>query len=107
MRKLYIAPTSQREKWKFVAWVIIVLSVLFVMPGIAGFYENHYWNTGIVTSVVNETVTVEDTEGNEWDFICDSKNDYSVGDKVRLRFSTNYTDSNIYDDEVENVTVIK
>ena len=82
---------------------IAIFTIFFIMPGLAGNIETHYNREGIVTSAKNDVIMVEDNTGNIWAF---DGYDYEVGDVVKMRMFTNYTDNTIEDDEVENVKKI-
>lgn len=85
----------------FVAFIAFV-----VLPSIAGYVTTYYPREAIVTNVDknSEEITVVDTSNNEWSF---SGTGYTEGDAVKMKMFTNYTDSNIYDDEIVNVKIIK
>lgn len=69
------------------------------------YIETHYTReaTVIYTNDNNEVV-VSDKAGNEWHFYGIG---YVEGDAVKMKMFTNYTDSNIYDDEIVNVKIVK
>ena len=83
--------------------VVIVVAMIIVVAilGAAGWYETHYTLTGTVVDVntTREIVTVEDENGNLWDFYGTG---FSVNDNVKMCMDTNCT-ANIYDDEIEKI----
>lgn len=62
-------------------------------------YETHYTRKAIVTNIVNNVVTVVDATDNEWQF---EKEGFSINDEVELYMNTMNTNSNIYDDVIED-----
>lgn len=83
---------------------VAVFFMMLVAPAIAGTIQCHYDLEATIIEVNDECVTAKDNMGHKWDF---NGNDYSVGEKVRLKMFTNYTDSNIYDDQVIGVSYMK
>ena len=87
--------------------VIGVVSALVVMLilGIAGWYETHYTITGTVVKVntFQELVTVEDNDGNLWEFY---GTDFKISDTVKMVMDTNCTYNDIEDDEIEKVNIV-
>ena len=84
------------EKVKVITFMIFMLALLYC----ACWYECHYAKDCVVVSVDNDVVSVEDTQGNLWEFIGD---DYKVTDVVRVTFYTNHTDTELFDDEIVDV----
>lgn len=82
---------------------IMMLIVTFIIfPGICGNMQNHYIREGFVTTIEKDDyITIEDNTGNLWDI--DFEDDYQIGDRVIMKMFTNYTDTNIYDDEIVKV----
>lgn len=93
-----------RKVLEFVKTTIIVLVFCVVIPGICGNIETHYTREATVVAIQGNKVIVEDTRGNEWSFYGGG---FVEGDKVKMRMFTNYTDSNIYDDEIKDVKLVK
>lgn len=86
--------------------ILIGVIITFVFCGafwVCGNYEHHYTKDGKITSVVNDTVEVETTDGNLWEF--DGKG-YKVGNTVKVTFYDNATMNDIYDDEVTNCKIV-
>lgn len=69
----------------------------------AGNLETHYSRQAVVTSVKENEIVVLDNSDHVWAFEGDG---YKVGDKVTLKMFTNYTDDNIYDDEIISVKML-
>lgn len=85
----------------FIAFILFV-----VLPSIAGYVSTYYNREAIVACVNenNEEVTVKDTSNNEWVFFGTG---YTEGDTVKMKMFTNYTASNINDDKIINVKIVK
>lgn len=80
-----------------------VVAIIFLgLAGIAGGYETHYKMNCEVVKIENNICYVEDERGECYGFE-QKKDSYEVGDKLKVTFFTNCTDSNIYDDEIEKV----
>ena len=88
----------------FIAEVVVALMVVVVLPSMAGYVETHYTRDAVVVCVNDDEVIIDDTTGNEWSFYGTG---YREGDTVKVKMFTNYTDSNIYDDEIVDVKVVK
>ena len=88
----------------FIVETIAVFNLFVVLPGIAGYIENHYTREATVICVNDDEVVVDDTTGNEWAFYGTG---YIEGDTVKMKMFTNYTDSNIYDDEIVDAKIVK
>lgn len=88
----------------FIVETIVVFNLFVVLPGIAGYIENHYTREATVICVNDDEVVVDDTTGNEW---CFYGTGYTEGDTVKMKMFTNYTDSNIYDDEIVDAKIVK
>lgn len=88
-------------KRDIIKMLALAFVVLFLCPGIAGWYETHYEMEGRVINIdVNGDVVFEDTTGNIWAVQAQG---FKVGDKVKATFSTNYTDETRKDDAVEKL----
>lgn len=66
-------------------------------------YETHYTREAIVIDVTDNIVTVIDKHNNTLSFKGDG---FNVDDEVKLTMNTMHTDSNIFDDEIEDVKII-
>jgi len=84
---------------------VIGALVVVLILGIAGWYETHYTITGTVVEVntFQELVTVEDNDGNLWEFY---GTNFQVNDTVKMVMDTNCTYNDIEDDEIEKVNVV-
>lgn len=79
---------------------LIVAGAMFVAIGLVGTWENTYTKTAEVIAVEAGTIYVEDKYGECWAFSTDDS--YEVGEVLKLKMSTNYTDA-IYDDYILEV----
>lgn len=82
------------------ALATVGLLVFFLALDRVGYWETHYCRSAEVTNVNKQCVEVTDSADNVWEFYGDG---FRTGDKVRLYMFNNGTDSNIYDDEIEDV----
>lgn len=86
---------------------VAVISVV----GRVGYWENHYDRQATVTDVVvcetEYLVEVEDAGGYTWEFYAENREDFKMGDNVKMRMCTMDTDSNIFDDVIEDVKLVK
>ena len=80
---------------------IVVMTLLFILPAIAGTIESTYTMNGKVTAINEESIYVVDEMGEEWDFEGDN---FTKGDEVKIRFFNNGTCDTRYDDIIQNVT---
>lgn len=80
---------------------LVMITVCFViLPGIAGWVDTHYTMDCEIDNVDGEIITVLDGTGNLWDFCGDG---FHKGDRVKVTFFNNTTDSTRYDDEIVKV----
>lgn len=79
---------------------IVVLIIILLVVGRVGYYETHYYREGAVVGVQGIVVTVEDKCGYLWDFEGEG---FNKEENVKMLMCTMGTDSNIYDDEVQDV----
>ena len=77
----------------------IILAVMIIILFGVMYIESHYTKEAIVTNIEQDTVTVQDTEGNEWQFIA---SEYELGQNLTLVMFTNNTDSRA-DDIIQKV----
>jgi len=89
---------------KDVLGVVAIICCSIIIPGIAGWFETTYKMNGIVYSINNGIITLEDTSGNQWEV---TDLDLEVGQKVSIIFFDNGTPNNRLDDEVRKVKEIK
>ena len=80
--------------------IILLVAIFIIMPGICGNVETYYNRKGTVVEVQNDVIVVCDERMNVWEFEGDG---FSVGETVIMKMFTNYTDNNIYDDEIVKV----
>lgn len=78
---------------------LIIVGFILLM-GIAGNLDSHYRMTAEVIKVEDNLVYYEDTTGNVW---LEKTDGYNVGDNVKIKFHTNYTDGTRKDDRIEKV----
>ena len=80
----------------------LILLLAFVLTG---YNETHYSMTGtVVTTSYNGEVCIEDTTGNLWEIL---DTDYCRGDKVRIMFFTDGTDTTRKDDIIVRIKKIR
>lgn len=100
---------QEKRRKAIVRKALKVLSIVFVSIILLAFlwqayyYENHYEKVAKVKDVDDVVVTIEDTNGYEWEFIGVG---FEQGMIVKARMFTNYTDNIIGDDVVENVNAV-
>lgn len=82
---------------------ITLVLILFVCFCVCSYVETHYTREATVIEVTNNIVTVVDKCGYLWDFEGDG---FKPNDEVKMTMNTMHTDSNIYDDKIENVKII-
>lgn len=82
----------------------LVFFLLIGCPIIAGTLECRYTREGVVTKVVGNEISVEDTTHNIWVFEGD---DFEEGDRVKLYMFDGCTNSDISDDKIINAKIIK
>lgn len=87
----------------FVLGSVLVLALFIIPSGIGGNIETHYKLNAVVTEINNDIVTVEDKNGNEWEFI---GTDFEIGQNVKMTMFNHYTDNTIEDDEIIKVKVV-
>lgn len=79
----------------FAILLLIIIAFCFV-----SIVETTYERDAIITQVSNTIATARDLDGNNWTFY---DKGFFVGQEVTLVMNTNNTNSNIFDDLVENV----
>ena len=78
---------------------------MFMFIAAAGYSETHYTMEGTVVSTsFNGSIRIEDTSGNLWDM---NNVGYCQGDRVRVTFFTDYTDTTREDDKITKIKRIK
>ena len=81
----------------------ILIMIIVVMFCWGSWYETHYTKEATVIDVTDNTITVVDKYDHTWSFEGDG---FNVDDKVKLMMNTMHTDSNIFDDEIEDAKII-
>lgn len=89
----------KRQRTETAKNIVLIITMIIIFCW-CSWFEVHYTREAIVTAVAGEEVTVVDTNGNEWAFI---GNEFKVNDNVKLIMNTMHTESNIYDDVIEDV----
>lgn len=89
---------AQRAK-EIIKNVIIIIAIVITFCW-CSWDESHYTREATVIGIIGNTVTVMDECGYTWAF---EGNDFNVNDKVKLMMNTMHTDSNIFDDKIEDV----
>lgn len=86
--------------------LFVAFTAFVVLPSIAGYITTYYPREAIVTNIDknSEKITAVNTSNNEWSFYGTG---YTKGDVVKMKMFTNYTDSNIYDDKIVDVKILK
>jgi hypothetical protein len=80
-----------------------LMMIVVVMLCWCSWYETHYSKEATVIDVDHNIITVVDEYDYTWSFEGDG---FHVDDKVQLMMHTMCTDSNIFDDEIEDVKMI-
>lgn len=84
-----------------IALFAIVMIVLLV--AVAGTNDNRYSKNGEVVEIWGKEVIVVDDTDTAFAFFGDN---FSIGDKVKITFSTNGTLDTRIDDEIKNVVIL-
>lgn len=82
---------------------ITLMMIVVVMFCWCSWYETHYTREATVIDVTDNIITVVDRCDYTWSFEGDG---FNVDDEVKLMMNTMHTDSNIFDDEIEDVKMI-
>ena len=90
---------KRRETVKNITLIMIVI-IIFCW---CSWYETHYTREATVIDVTDNIVTVVDKCNNTWSF---KEDGFNVDDEVKLTMDTMHTDSNIFDDKIEDVKII-
>lgn len=72
-----------------VKYVIIMIVVFIIIPGIAGSLEVSYTEQGEIINKENDVITILDMTGNLWEY--ETEKDFEIGDKVKVTFNDNET----------------
>lgn len=103
MTKAQRREAHKRQERRETVFACIVLVVFLLLVGRVGYWETHYNRDGVVVSVENQLVSVEDKIGMVWEFYGDG---YRVGDKVVMLMDNAGTDSVVTDDMIDDVKVV-
>ena len=82
------------NKIKVVAFLVYLLFVI----KLAGDLDNTYTFDALVVSSVNDEIVLKDWKDTLWSYHSDDT--YKVGDKLKVKFHTNYTPHNRSDDYI-------
>ena len=93
---------QMRERRETVKNIILIM-IIVVMFCWGSWYETHYTKEATVIDVTDNIITVVDKHDYTWSFKGDG---FNVDDKVKLTMDTMHTDSNIFDDEIEDAKII-
>ena len=93
-----------REKLVNLLGGLLFCAVLCGLGGLEDYIKTSYTREATVIDYYEDVCCAKDSTGNIWHFIGDG---YEVGDKVKLYMNTNHTDSNILDDTITKVKMIK
>lgn len=91
---------------EIIIWIrafVIVVMMSIILPNITENIENYYTIEAEVIAIEEEIVVVVDKTDNVWEF---EDEGFVEGNTVRMKMFTNFTDLNIYDDEIINVEII-
>ncbi len=83
--------------------IVFVSIILLAFLWQALYWEHHYNKVAKVKDVDDVVVTIEDTNGFEWEYIGTG---FERGMIVKARMFTNYTDNIIGDDVVESLNTV-
>ena len=93
----------QMRRVREIAKNITLMMIVVIMFCWCSWYEAHYTTEATVIDVTDNIITVVDKHDHTWSFEGDGIN---VDDKVNLTMDTMHTDSNIFDDEIEDAKII-
>lgn len=83
---------------------LLFCGALCCLGSLENYVKTSYTREATIINNEDNNCIAEDSTGNTWTFY---KEGYEVGDKVKLYMTTNNTDSNIFDDEITKVKMIK
>lgn len=89
------------------AFVTFVTFITFVvLCGFVGNMESYYYRRGTVVECDDDSIVIVDAIGEEW--ICGNDyKDVTEGCDVEMKMFNHHTTTNIFDDEIKDVKVIK
>lgn len=79
---------------------IVGIAIVIWLVGLVGMLDNRYDRQGTVIDIENETATILDTTGNEWQY---SNADLELGQEVILHMDAQTTLSFIKDDVILSI----
>lgn len=88
-----------KETIKNIVTIVLILAMFYWCL----WYETHYTREATVINVTNNVITVVDKCDYTWMFEGEG---FCVNDEVKLVMNTMHTDSDISDDEIENIKII-
>ena len=87
---------------------LALIGTIILAMGVAGSIETTYTMKAEVVESSATLATLKDTTGNLWEvYNLQDDNCLTVGQKVKVTFHSNFTDSTREDDIIEKVRVIK
>lgn len=82
---------------------IVGFGCIICAVGFSSVVAHNYTMNGIVDSINDDYITVEDSTGNLWDYDFDevvTRDSFKVNEKVEISFNDNCSDSNRTDDVI-------
>lgn len=96
---------NARKTVRTLAMMVIILSMFIVLMLSCSWYATHYTRHGMVIESKDNIITIVDSANYKWSIVNDDN--YCVGDWVEMLMYTNSTDSNVDDDEIENIKKVQ
>ena len=93
----------QMQRVREIAKNITLMMIVVVVFCWCSWDETHYTREAIVIDVTDNIITVVDGCNYVWSF---EGNGFNVNDEVKLMMNTMHTNSNIFDDEIEDIKII-
>lgn len=87
--------------------MVLVVVTFVLLLAFCSYIESHYSRKAEVTYRNGNTVIATDNVGYKWEFTIDDEDTLQVGNKIKLKMYTNYTDSDIFDDVVLDYVYMK
>lgn len=84
---------------------ILFIIIFIIIFKICGIVESTNIKKGYVTNIEERLITIEDTQGKEWQYVTNKK--LAINDKVSIVIDNNNTEDNEKDDIVKKVKKIK
>ena len=89
-----------KEKIENIVISILLIGFFILIVETLGYIETHYTREATIIEINEDEIIVEDLIHHHWTFC---GNGYEVGDRIKMTVFNNYTDLNIYDDEIKKV----